>query len=243
MDLKDKTVLVTGSTHGIGRACGLAFLQKGSRVVFNGRKEMPEDLQAELAAYPGQWEYLPADVSQEADVKGLIKQVVAEFGSLDVLVHSAGITKDQIMIGLKTSDFDEVINVNLRGSFLINKYAMKKMLKQRRGAIINLSSVVGMHGNQGQANYAAAKAGVIGLTKTAAKEGAARGVRVNAIAPGMIETRMTEAVSDEAAEAALAAIPLGRYGQASEIAHAAIFLAENDYITGQALVVDGGMTI
>lgn len=243
MDLKDKTVLVTGSTHGIGRACGLAFLQKGSLVVFNGRKEMPKDLQAELAAYPGQWEYLPADVSQEADVKGLIKQVVAEFGSLDVLVHSAGITKDQIMIGLKTSDFDEVINVNLRGSFLINKYAMKKMLKQRSGAIINLSSVVGMHGNQGQANYAAAKAGVIALTKTAAKEGAARGVRVNAIAPGMIETRMTEAVSDEAAEAALAAIPLGRYGQAGEIAHAAVFLAENDYITGQALVVDGGMTI
>lgn len=243
MDLKNKVALVTGSTRGIGRAIALAFAKKGARVVINGRKDMPEDLRIQLQEIGSPFLFVQADVSKEDDIKAMLKIVYQEFGKVDVLVNNAGITKDQILIGMKTRDFDSVMNVNLRGTFMVMQKAIKKMFKAKSGCIINLASVVGLHGNIGQANYAASKAGVIGLTKTAAKEGAVRNIRVNAIAPGMIDSDMTEAVSEEAKQEALKQIPLKQFGSPADIAHAAVFLAENDYITGQVLVVDGGMTI
>lgn len=244
MDLQNKSVLVTGSTRGIGRATALAFAQKGSRVIINGRHAaMPADLQEELDALGAEYKYLPADISQEDQVKALVKESAKAYGSLDVVVNNAGIARDQLIIGMKMSDFDAVVQVNLRGTFMVLQKAMKQMFRQKSGVIINLASVVGLRGNLGQANYAAAKAGVIGLTKTGAKEGARRGVRVNAIAPGMIESDMTKQLSAAVKDAALKEIPLGRFGQAAEAAQAAVFLAENDYVTGQTIVVDGGMTI
>lgn len=243
MNLKNKVALVTGSTRGIGRAIALAFAKKGVRVVINGRKDMPEDLRMQLQKIGTPFLFVQADISKEDDIKAMLKSVYQEFGKVDILVNNAGITKDQILIGMKTRDFDSVMNVNLRGTFMVMQKVIKKMFKAKSGCIINLASVVGLHGNIGQANYAASKAGVIGLTKTAAKEGAVRNIRVNAIAPGMIDSDMTEAVSEEAKQEALKQIPLKQFGNPADIAHAAVFLAENDYITGQVLVVDGGMTI
>ncbi|GHV97919.1 3-oxoacyl-[acyl-carrier-protein] reductase [Lactobacillus nasalidis] len=240
MDLKNKRVLITGSTQGIGAATALAFAKRGCQVLLNGRRpELPAALAKELEESGAKFQYFSADVSDEAAVKQLFKEV----GDVDIVVNNAGITRDQILIGMKLADFDQVIRVNLRGSFMVLQKALKKMLKKRSGVIINMASVVGQHGNAGQANYAASKAGVIALTQTAAKEAAQRGVRVNAIAPGMIASEMTAVLADEVKEAALKQIPLARFGQAGEVAQAAVFLAENDYVTGQTIVVDGGMTI
>lgn len=240
MDLQNKRVLVTGSTQGIGAATALAFAQKGCQVLLNGRRpELPEEIADQLEKIGADYQYFSADVSDE----GAVKQLFKEIGEIDILVNNASITKDQIMIGMKLADFDQVIKVNLRSSFMLTQKALKKMLKKRSGAVINMASIVGQHGNAGQANYAASKAGVIALTQTAAKEAAGRGVRVNAIAPGMIASQMTAVLPDEVKEQALSQIPLARFGKAEEVAQAAVFLAENDYVTGQTLVVDGGMTI
>ncbi|WP_367342645.1 3-oxoacyl-[acyl-carrier-protein] reductase [Limosilactobacillus sp.] len=244
MELKDKVVLITGSSRGIGAAMAQAFLKAGAKVILNGRHEqLPDDLVDQLQAIGGDFHYLQADMSKADDVADLAKQAWKVYGQVDVLINNAGITKDQLMIGMKETDFDDLLAVNLRGPFLLTKTLLKKMYKQRRGTIINMSSVVGLHGNIGQANYAASKAGLIGLTKTVAREGALRGIRCNAIAPGMVASDMTAALSDRNKKQIISQIPLQRLGQPSEIAQTALFLAQNDYITGQTIVVDGGMTI
>lgn len=240
MDLQNKRVLVTGSTQGIGAAVALAFAQKGCQVLLNGRREeLPEEIADQLRETGADYQYFSADVSDEAAVKQLFKAI----GDVDIIVNNAGITRDQILIGMKLADFDQIIKVNLRSTFMLTQRALKKMLKKRSGAIINMASIVGLHGNAGQANYAASKAGVIALTQTAAKEAAGRGVRVNAIAPGMIASQMTAVLPAEVKEQAVKQVPLARFGNPEEVAQAAVFLAENDYVTGQTLVVDGGMTI
>ncbi|WP_283583236.1 3-oxoacyl-ACP reductase family protein [Limosilactobacillus difficilis] len=244
MELADKVVLITGSSRGIGAATAKAFLAAGCRVILNGRhEELPAALSEELQQIGGDFHYLPADMAQPADVAQLAKQAWQLYGQVDILVNNAGITKDQLMIGMKAAAFDDLLAVNLRGPFLLTKALLKKMYKQRRGVIINLASVVGLHGNIGQANYAASKAGLIGLTKTVAREGALRGIRCNAIAPGMIASDMTNALSECNKKQIISQIPLQRLGQPAEVAQTAVFLAQNDYITGQTIVVDGGMTI
>lgn len=243
MELTNKTVLITGSSRGIGAATALAFAKAGSRVILNARHELPASLKQQLDELDAEYCFLPGDVSDEQVVKKLTKTAWEKFGGIDVLINNAGITRDRLLIGMKTADFDEVLQVNLKGPFLMIQALLKKMYKQRAGVIINLASVVGLHGNAGQANYAASKAGIIGLTKTVAREGALRGIRCNAIAPGMIASDMTAAMPQKAQDQILESLPLKRFGEPAEIAQTALFLAQNDYVTGQTIVVDGGMTI
>ena len=243
MELTNKTVLITGSSRGIGAATALAFAKAGSRVILNARHELPATLKQQLDELGTESCFLPGDVSDERVVKELTKTAWEKFGGIDVLINNAGITRDRLLIGMKTADFDEVLQVNLKGPFLMIQALLKKMYKQRAGVIINLASVVGLHGNAGQANYAASKAGIIGLTKTVAREGALRGIRCNAIAPGMIASDMTAAMPQKAQDQILESLPLKRFGEPAEIAQTALFLAQNDYVTGQTIVVDGGMTI
>lgn len=243
MELKDKVVLITGSSRGIGAATALAFAKAGSKVILNARHELPSELTEELTALGAEYTFLQADVADPETIKDFAKTAWETYGQIDVLVNNVGITRDKLMIGMKLDDFDQVINVNLRGPFMLTQVILKKMNKQRSGSIVNLSSVVGLHGNAGQANYAASKGGIIGLTKTVAQEGAMRGIRCNAIAPGMIESDMTAVLSDKVKEQLLNQIPLKRLGAPEEVAQAALFLAQNDYVTGQVIVVDGGMTI
>lgn len=243
MDLKGKVVLVTGSTRGIGAATALAFAKAGSRVILHGHGQLPAELKKRLAAVSADYAFLQANMADPAAVEQLAQQAWDQFGQVDVVVNNAGINDDKLLVAMKTADFDSVINVNLRGPFLLTKLLLKKMYKRRQGCFINLASVVGLHGNAGQANYAASKAGLIGLTKTTAREGALRGIRCNAIAPGMIKSQMTAALSERVQKQMIEQIPLKRLGEPEEIAQTALFLAENDYVTGQTIVVDGGMTI
>ncbi|WP_251546638.1 3-oxoacyl-[acyl-carrier-protein] reductase [Limosilactobacillus caecicola] len=243
MELKDKVVLVTGSTRGIGAQTALTFAQAGARVILNGRHELPAELKQQLDDLNADYRFINGDIADEDQVKSLAKAAWAAYGQIDVLVNNAGITRDQLLIGMKQADFDAVINVNLRGTYMLTQRILKKMFKQRSGAIINLASVVGLHGNAGQANYAASKAALIGLTKTIAQEGALRGIRCNAVAPGMIASNMTAALSDHVQKQIISRIPLKRLGQPIEVAETIKFLAQNDYITGQTIVVDGGMTM
>lgn len=242
MELKDKVVFITGSTHGIGAAMAIAFAKQGAKLILNGRKELSEDLKNALEQGNIEYQYLQADLTQ-IDLDELSKKAWDLFGQIDILVNNAGLAKDKMFIGMHEADFEKVLNLDLKVPFFLSKAVMKKMNKQRSGVIINLSSVVGLHGNAGQANYAAAKAGLIGLTKSIAREGALRSIRVNAIAPGMIDTEMTQKLSDRVKKNILEQIPLGRFGLAEEVAQGAVFLAQNDYVTGQTIVVDGGMTI
>ena len=236
MELKEKVVLVTGSSRGIGAEIALAFARKGSTVVLNGRHQIPNDMISKMEEIGCNYDVILGDISIESDVKRIVKEAIEKFGRIDILINNAG-------IGMKPADFKSVIDVNLIGTFQMTQAVVKKMYKQRSGVIINLASVIGQHGNIGQANYAASKAGVIGLTKSVAKEGAMRNIRVNAIAPGMIVSDMTDVLSDKVKENILTTIPLNRFGKAEEVAQTAVFLAENDYITGQVITVDGGMTI
>ena len=242
MELKDKVVFITGSTHGIGAAMATAFAKQGAKLILNGRKELSEDLKNALEQENVEYQYLQADLTQ-VDLDELSKKAWDLFGQIDILVNNAGLAKDKMFIGMHEADFEKVLNLDLKVPFFLSKAIMKKMNKQRSGVIINLSSVVGLHGNAGQANYAAAKAGLIGLTKSIAREGALRSIRVNAIAPGMIDTEMTQKLSDRVKKNILEQIPLGRFGLAEEVAQGAVFLAQNDYVTGLTIVVDGGMTI
>lgn len=243
MDLQGKNVFVSGSSRGIGLAIAKKFAQAGANIVLNARKEISAEVLAEIESYGGKVFVSLGDISSVDDVKRMLKESWKEFDGIDVLINNAGITNDKLLIGMKPADFESVINVNLNGTFMMTQAFLKKMYKQKSGVIINMASVIGLHGNIGQANYAAAKAGVIGLTKSVAKEGALRGIRCNAIAPGMIVSDMTDVLSDKVKEDILAGIPLQRFGKVDEVASAALFLAQNDYVTGQVLTVDGGMTI
>lgn len=243
MDLKEKVVFISGSSRGIGQAIAQAFAKAGSNVILNARTAVKPELVAQIESYGVKAAVVLGDISQASDVKRMVKEAYAAFGQIDILVNNAGITNDKLMIGMKEADFASVIDVNLKGTFLMSQAFLKKMYKQKAGVIINLASVIGLHGNVGQANYAASKAGVIGLTKSLAKEGALRNIRANAIAPGMIVSDMTAVLSDKVKADIMTEIPLKRFGQADEVAQTAVFLAQNDYITGQVITVDGGMTI
>ena len=241
--LMGQTALVTGASRGIGKAVALELAAAGATVAVNyaNSNAGADAVVAEITAKGGSAYALQADVSQEEEVNALVEAVIKRSGSLDVLVNNAGITRDGLLMRMKTSDWQAVINLNLTGVFLCTRAVTRPMLKQKRGRIVNITSVVGLMGNAGQANYAAAKAGVIGFTRSSAKELASRGITVNAVAPGFIATDMTK---DLQAEALLAAIPLGRYGEVAEVAGAVRFLAADPasaYITGQVLQVDGGM--
>ena len=241
--LEGKTVLVTGAAKGIGKAIALAFAKQGCNIVLNYRSNVSDDTIKEIEAYNVKCMPLQGDVSDFATAAEIVKKAKKEFGTVDVLVNNAGITKDMLLMRMSEEEFDSVIQTNLKGTFNMIRHVSSVMLKQRSGAIINMSSVVGVTGNAGQANYAASKAGVIGLTKATAKELAAIGVTCNAIAPGFVETDMTAVLTDEQKSMMLEAIPLKRYGQVEDIANAAVFFAKNTYITGQVLNVDGGMVM
>jgi 3-oxoacyl-[acyl-carrier protein] reductase len=243
--LAGHTALVTGASRGIGRAVALQLAQAGASVVVNYARsaEAAEAVVAEITAQGGSAYALQADVGKEEQVEQLMAEVLERSGSIDVLVNNAGITRDGLLMRMKTDDWQAVLDLNLSGVFLCTRAVTRPMLKQKRGRIISITSVVGLIGNAGQANYAAAKAGVIGFTRSTARELASRGITVNAVAPGFIATDMTKELK---AEGLLAAIPLGRYGEAAEVAGAVRFLAADPaaaYITGQVLQVDGGMVM
>ena len=241
--LKDKTAVVTGAAKGIGRAIAVALAKKGCNIVLNYRSSVSEELVKEIEDCGVKCLAVKADVSNFAEAETLIKTAKAEMGSVDVLVNNAGITRDGLLMRMSEKDFDDVINTNLKGAFNTIRHVSGVMLKQRAGAIINISSLVGLMGNVGQANYAASKAGVIGLTKSAARELAARGITVNAVAPGFIATDMTEVLKEDIQQKMIDTIPLKKAGTPEEVAAAVVFLAENRYITGQVLNVDGGMVM
>jgi len=247
MENIEKTALVTGASRGIGRAIALALASKGFAVALNyaGSHDAAEAVKKEIEDAGGKAFTVQGDVSKSEDVDRIFKTVKDEFGGLDVLVNNAGINRDALLIRMKESNWDDVISTDLKSDFLTTKAAAAMMMRKRKGSIINISSVVGIMGNIGQANYAAAKAGVIGLTKACAKEMAARNIRVNAVAPGFIETAMTDGIPEKIREGMIASIPMGRMGQPEDIARAVCFLASDDasYITGQVLVVDGGLVM
>ena len=243
MELKDKNVFVTGSTRGIGLAIARQFASFGANVVLNGRSEISQDLIDSFKDYPVEVIAISGDVSNFDDAKRMVDEAISKLGSVDILVNNAGITNDKLMLKMSESDFESVLKVNLTGAFNMTQSVLKPMTRARQGAIINMSSVVGLTGNIGQANYAASKAGLIGLTKSVAREVAARGIRVNAIAPGFIESDMTDAIPEKMQEAILAEIPMKRIGKAEEVASVAVFLAQQDYLTGQVIAIDGGMTM
>ena len=245
--LKNKIALITGAGRGIGRAIAIALAKEGAEVVinYNGSEERAKEVKQTIEENGGKASIYKCNVSDFAACEAMIKDIVKEYGHLDILVNNAGITKDGLIMKMKEEDFDSVLNVNLKGTFNTIRHSARQMLKQRSGKIINISSVSGILGNVGQANYAASKAGVIGLTKTMARELGSRGITVNAIAPGFVDTEMTEVLSEEIRENACKLIILGRFGKPEDIANTAVFLASDkaDYITGQVISVDGGMNV
>ena len=243
MELSNKNVFVTGSTRGIGLAIAHKFASLGANVVLNGRSAISEELLAQFADYGVKVVAISGDVSDNADAKRMVDEAVAALGSVDILINNAGITKDGMALRMSEEDFDAVLKINLTGTFNMTQAVLKPMTKAREGAIINLSSVVGLIGNAGQANYAASKAGVIGFSKSIAREVAARNVSVNVIAPGFIESDMTAVLSDKIKDAMMGQIPMKRFGQAEEVAEVAVFLAKQEYLTGQVLAIDGGLTM
>ena len=245
--LNGKIAVVTGASRGIGKAIAMKFAQLGATVVinYNGSAQKAEKVKQSIIADGGRAVIKQGNVADYDACEAFIKEVIDQFGRIDILVNNAGITKDGLIMRMSEEDFTNVVDVNLKGTFHCIRFASRQMMKQRSGRIINMSSVVGISGNAGQINYAASKAGVIGMTKSAAKELASRGITVNAIAPGYIETDMTNVLSDKVKEETMKQIPLGRLGQTGDIAAAAAFLASDEagYITGQVLAVDGGMAI
>lgn len=245
--LEGKNVLVTGASRGIGRTIALEFGRQGANVAVNyaGSEAKAKEVAEELTALGVKAFPIQADVSDESSVKAMVKEVVSTFGSIDILVNNAGVTRDNLLMRMKEEDFDEVISTNLKGVFLCTKAVTRPMMKQRGGRIINVASIVGVSGNPGQANYTAAKAGVIGFTKTAAKELASRNIHVNAVAPGFISTDMTDQLSEEQKQELFSLIPLERFGEPEDVAKVVRFLASDDanYITGQTIHIDGGMVM
>ena len=247
MNLEGKVALITGASRGIGREIALAFAREGAKVAVNysGSRDKANEVVDEIASIGAEAFAVQCNVADGDSVQSMVKETIERFGRLDILVNNAGITRDNLLMRMKEEEWDAVIDINLKGVFLCTKAVTRQMMKQRAGRIINIASIVGVSGNPGQANYVAAKAGVIGLTKTAAKELATRGINVNAIAPGFITTDMTDQLPEEAKDAMLKLIPLGRFGEAADIARAALFLASEgaDYMTGQTLHIDGGMVM
>lgn len=245
--VEGKVALVTGASRGIGRAIALDLAKNGANVAVNyaGSEAKANEVVEEIKALGREAFAIQADVSDSEAVGAMIKETVERFGRLDILINNAGITKDNLLMRMKDSEWDDVININLKGVFLTTKAATRQMMKQRYGRIINIASIVGVSGNAGQANYVAAKAGVIGLTKTAAKELSSRNITVNALAPGFITTDMTDKLTEEMKAEMLKQIPLARLGDPDDIANAATFLAsdKSGYITGQTLHIDGGMVM
>ncbi len=245
--MNGKVALVTGASRGIGKEIALGLANKGVNVAitFNYNESLAQEVVEEIKQYGVKAIAIKGNSSIEEDVNNIVAKVEEELGTIDILVNNAGITKDNLIIKMKSEDWDDVMNVNLKGVFLTTKAVARGMMKKRYGKIINISSVVGVSGNAGQGNYSASKAGIIGFTKSMAKELATRGIRVNAIAPGFIKTDMTDVLKDEVKEGLLKNIPLGDLGQPKDIANAVVFLAseESDYITGQVLNVNGGMSM
>lgn len=247
MSLTGKTAIVTGGSRGIGKAVCLELARRGCNIVlsFAGNTAAADQTVAECQALGVQALAVQGNVADADAVKALFDAALKQFGAVDILVNNAGITRDNLLMLLKEEDFDAVVDTNLKGTFLCMKAAVRPMMKQRHGRIISLSSVVGLRGNAGQVNYAATKAGVIGMTKSLAKELAGRNITVNAVAPGFIDTDMTAVLPEKAKEAILASIPMARLGAAEDVANAVAFLASDEagYITGQVLAVDGGMSM
>ena len=245
--LKGKTAVVTGASRGIGRAIAIKLAKLGANIVVNYRNsvEAVQEVVKEIEALGVKALAVQCDISNFSDVESMMKQSMAEFGSIDILVNNAGITKDGLLMRMKEEEFDSVIDINLKGAFNCTRHVSAIMLKQRSGRIINISSVSGLTGNAGQVNYSSAKAGIVGMTKAVAKELASRGVTCNAVAPGYIQTDMTEGLSDKVKETIMNNIPLKRLGSAEDVANTVAFLAseEASYITGQVISVDGGMVM
>ncbi len=247
MSLEGKIALVTGASRGIGRAIALELSKNGARVIVNykGSEEAARKTVLDIEAAGGQAESIRCDVADFEACEGMIKDIFEKYQGIDILVNNAGITRDGLLMKLSKEDFDAVVDTNLKGCFHTMRLTARQMMKKRSGRIINLASVVGITGNIGQFNYAASKAGVIGMTKTAARELAGRGITVNAIAPGFINTDMTEKLGEKVREQVVGQIPMGHFGKPEDVAKAALFLASDDaaYITGQVLQVDGGMVM
>ncbi len=247
MHVDNKVALITGASRGIGRATALELAKAGAKIVVNyaGNAAAAQEVLKAIQDMGGQAIAVQANIAVAAEVDELIQKTIDAFGSIDILVNNAGITRDTLLMRMKEADWDAVLDTNLKGVFLCTKAAAKLMMKQRSGKIINMTSVVGLTGNAGQANYAAAKAGVVGFTKSMAKELGSRGITVNAVAPGFIATDMTEVLPDSVKEQMTTTIPLGRPGTPSDVAKAVLFLCSDaaDYITGQTLNVDGGMVM
>ena len=243
MELQNKNVLITGSARGIGLAIAHKLASVGANVILNGLSGISDDILAGFAGYSGKVVAVIGDVSKSADAQRIVEEAVAALGSVDVFVNNAGITRDKLMLKMTEEDIEQVLKVNLTGTFNMTQSVLKPMTKARQGAIINLSSVVGLAGNIGQANYAASKAGLIGFSKSVAREVAARNIRVNCIAPGFIASDMTDVLPEKIKEASLALIPMKRFGTPEEVADVALFLAGQEYLTGQVITIDGGFTM
>ncbi|KPL61163.1 3-oxoacyl-[acyl-carrier-protein] reductase [Rossellomorea vietnamensis] len=247
MNLEGKVALVTGASRGIGREIALELAREGCNVAVNfaGSEQKANEVVDEIKSLGREAIAVQCNVSDADAVQAMVKETITEFGSIDILVNNAGITKDNLLMRMKETEWDDVININLKGVFLCTKAVTRQMMKQRSGRIINISSIVGVSGNPGQANYVAAKSGVIGLTKTTARELAPRGITVNAIAPGFISTDMTEKLPEDVRNEMLKQIPLSRFGAPGDIAKVVTFVASDSasYMTGQTLHIDGGMVM
>ena len=245
--LNEKVAVVTGASRGIGKAVAKKLAAQGALVIinYNGSKERAEEVKRKIEADGGKAEIYQCNVSDFSSCEVFLGEIVKQYGRIDILVNNAGITRDGLLMKMSEEDYDAVLDTNLKGTFNCIRFAARQMIKQRSGRIINMASVSGVLGNAGQANYSASKSGVIGLTKSAAREFASRGITVNAVAPGFIRTEMTAVLSDKVKDTACAQIPLGKFGEPEDIAEAVAFLASDEarYITGQVINVDGGMAM
>lgn len=241
--LKGKTVLVTGAAKGIGKAIATTFAKEGCNVILNYRSTISDDFITEIESYGVECLAIQGDVSNFEKSKEIVEKSIETFGSIDILINNAGVTKDGLLMRMSEQDFDMVLNINLKGSFNMARHVINYMIKKRSGTIINISSIVGVIGNAGQVNYSASKAGIIGMTKSIAREVASRSITCNAIAPGFIETDMTAILKEDVVKQMTAQIPMKKLGQVEDIAQTAVFLAKSQYITGQVIHVNGGMAM